>query len=318
MKAARRPWPTAVVIIVGPVTTSPAAKMCGTAVCSVPGSALSVRLPLVSRPNDSVSAPMPAATMTTSHSTVCFLLSSYSGANLPSGSKTQVQTLSSAPLHAAVAGEVVDAPAVVQRDALGLASSTSKSWAGISSQHSRLAWSTDAAPRRRAVRAASMATLPPPTTRTFLPARSTGLPSLTSARKVRALWMPSSSSPGTRSCTALCVPVATRTASKPSSLSAGDVVDARVGLDLDADGGDVGDVVVDDVVRQTVGRDAEAQHAARLRRGLEDLDAVALAGELPGGGEAGRARADDGHLLAVLLGLLDGLGARPGRSAGRR
>ena len=43
---------------------------------------------------------------------------------------------------------------------------------------------------------------------------------------------------------------------------------------------------------------------------LEDLDAVALARELPGGGEAGRARADDGDLLAVLLGLLDGLRLR--------
>ena len=38
---------------------------------------------------------------------------------------------------------------------------------------------------------------------------------------------------------------------------------------------------------------------------LVDLDAVALARELPGGGEAGRARAHDGDLLAVLLGLLD-------------
>ena len=47
-----------------------------------------------------------------------------------------------------------------------------------------------------------------------------------------------------------------------------------------------------------------------LRRGLEDLDAVALARELPGGGEAGRARADDGDLLAVLLGLLHGLRLR--------
>ena len=94
--------------------------MCGTAVWQVPASALSVRLGLVSRPNASVSAPMPAATMTTSHSTVCCWLSSYSGANLPEGSKTQVQTLSTALSTLAVAGEMVDAPAVVQRDALGL------------------------------------------------------------------------------------------------------------------------------------------------------------------------------------------------------
>ena len=45
-------------------------------------------------------------------------------------------------------------------------------------------------------------------------------------------------------------------------------------------------------------------------RRLEDLDAVALAGELPGGGEAGRARADDGDLLAVGLGLRRGPGLR--------
>ncbi len=93
-------------------------------------------------------------------------------------------------------------------------------------------------------------------------------------------------------------------------LERGDVVDPRVRLDLDADRRDVGDVVVDDVVGEAIGRDAEAEHAARPWRRLEDLDAIALACELPGGGEAGRARADDGDLLAVLLGLLDRLGLR--------
>ena len=118
---------------------------------------------------------------------------------------------------------------------------------------------------------------------------------------------PSLSSPGTCSCTALCVPVATRTASNPSSLSFAGSLDGDAGLDLDADGGDVADVVVDDVVGQAVGRDAERQEPAGALGLLEDLDAVALARELPGGGEAGRARAHDGDLLAVLLGLLDGL-----------
>ncbi len=86
-----------------------------------------------------------------------------------------------------------------------------------------------------------------------------------------------------------------------------DIVHARVGRDLDADRRHVGDVVVDHVVRQPVRRDAEAEHATRLRSRLEDLDAVALASELPGGREAGRARAHDGDLLAVLLGLLQRL-----------
>ena len=44
-----------------------------------------------------------------------------------------------------------------------------------------------------------------------------------------------------------------------------DVVDPRGGRDLDTDRGDVGDVVVDHVVGQPVCGDAEAQHAAGLR-----------------------------------------------------
>ena len=46
MCAARRPSPTARVMSVGPVTTSPAAKMCGTPVWSVSRSAIRVPLPL--------------------------------------------------------------------------------------------------------------------------------------------------------------------------------------------------------------------------------------------------------------------------------
>ena len=114
------------------------------------------------------------------------------------------------------------------------------------------------------------------------------------------------------------MPVATQDGVEAVVPERRDVVDARAGRDLDADRRDVGDVVVDHVVGQPVRGDAEAQHAAGLRRRLEDLDAVTLARELPGGGEAGRARADDGDLLAVLLRLLERLQALPGRSAGRR
>ena len=245
MKAARRPWPTAVVIIVGPVTTSPAAKTCGTAVCSVPGSALSVRLPLVSRPNASVSAPMPAATMTTSHSRLLRWLSSYSGWKRPSGSNTQVQTLSSAPCTrpSPVKWSMPQPSCSVMPSAR--ASSTSKSWAGISSQHSRLTWSTDAAPRRRAVRAASMATLPPPTTSTRLPARSTASPSLTAREEVERALDAVQVLAGHAQAHGLVRARRHEDGVEAVVLERGDVVDARVGRDLDADRRDVGDVVVD-------------------------------------------------------------------------
>jgi len=219
MKAARRPWPTAVVIIVGPVTTSPAAKTYGIGVCSVAASAFSVRFGFVSRPKASVSALMPAATITASQAMVLRCVSSYSGAKRPSSPKTQVQTFSSAPATRPSPTKWSMPQPSCSVTPSARASRTSKSWAGISSQHSRLTWSTEAAPSRRAERAASMATLPPPTTSTLLPVRPTSLPSFTSARKSRALITPSLSSPGTCSLTALCVPVATKTASNPSSFS---------------------------------------------------------------------------------------------------
>ena len=84
MKAARRPWPAAVVIIVGPVTTSPAAKTCGTAVCSVSGSAWIVPVAVDLEAERPVSAPMPAATITRSQSMLSRWLSSYSGRKRPS------------------------------------------------------------------------------------------------------------------------------------------------------------------------------------------------------------------------------------------
>ena len=55
----------------------------------------------------------------------------------------------------------------------------------------------------------------------------------------------------------------------------------------------------DHLGRQPVGRDGEAQEAAGLGRRLEDPDAVADAGQLPGGGQAGRAGADDRDPLPV-------------------
>ncbi len=91
-----------------------------------------------------------------------------------------------------------------------------------------------------------------------------------------------------------------------------EVLDARVRLDLDADRGHVRDVALDDLGGKAVARDREAERAARLRCRLEDLHAVALAAQLPRGGEAGRPRADDRDALA---GRLAGLDTRAG--AGR-
>ena len=144
------------------------------------------------------------------------------------------------------------------------ASAASTWWAGISSRRrGGRRRSRDAAPRRRAVRAASIATLPPPTTTTRLPARSTGWPSLTWRRKSVPPRTPRRSSPGTPRLVERCVPVATRTASKPSSLSAAGSRDRVAGRDLDAEVRDVLDVALDDRLGQPVGRDRRGAGSRR-------------------------------------------------------
>ena len=84
------------------------------------------------------------------------------------------------------------------------------------------------------------------------------------------------------------------------------VVDAEAAVDLQLDAHapqDV-DLLVQEVARQAVARDAVAEHAARLGQGLEDLDRVPLEPGVEGGGEAGGPAAHDGDLLAgVGLGL---------------
>ncbi len=78
-----------------------------------------------------------------------------------------------------------------------------------------------------------------------------------------------------------------------------EVPDRRARDDLDADVRDILDVPGDHVGGQAVGGDRQAQEAARLGRGLEDPDAVADPGQLPGGGQAGRAGAHDRDPLPV-------------------
>ena len=85
---------------------------------------------------------------------------------------------------------------------------------------------------------------------------------------------------------------------EPVASQRGEVVHAAVRGDLDAERRDVADVCLHDVGREAIGGDGEAEEAARLRSRLEDLDRVALAGELPGGREPGRAGAHDRDALA--------------------
>ena len=114
MKAARRPWPTAVVIMLGPVTTSPAAKTWGTAVCSVPASALSVRLRIgLEAERRRVGAHAGGDDDDVALDGLLLALVVL-GSELARGIEDTSADLEDGVLDLAVAGEVVDAPAVVQ------------------------------------------------------------------------------------------------------------------------------------------------------------------------------------------------------------
>jgi hypothetical protein len=70
--------------------------------------------------------------------------------------------------------------------------------------------------------------------------------------------------------------------------------------DLDAaDGKNVIDLLLGEIVDGLVGGDAVFVEAARFSAGIVDDDVVALDGEAMGAGETGRAGADDGDLLPV-------------------
>ena len=76
------------------------------------------------------------------------------------------------------------------------------------------------------------------------------------------------------------------------------------------------DLVVEHVARQAVGRHAQAKHAAEERTGLEQSDAVALLGQIPGRRQAGRTATDDGDFLPRLhreRNAVHGIGIGPGR-----
>ncbi|MNC47280.1 hypothetical protein D3C75_963320 [compost metagenome] len=62
---------------------------------------------------------------------------------------------------------------------------------------------------------------------------------------------------------------------------------------------DAGHLPIQHVARQTVGRNTEAQHAARQWPRFADLHPMAEPVEVPGAREAGRAGTDHQHLLAA-------------------
>ncbi len=134
--------------------------------------------------------------------------------------------------------------------------------------------STLPAPRRRALRAASTATLPPPTTTTRLPREVGRLAELDRAQEAEAADD--------------AVQVLARDAQADRVRRAGreqDGVEAvaprsssrsstRVSTAISTPSvGDVRDVALDDLGREPVGGNREAHHPARHRRGLEDLHA---------------------------------------------
>src|SRR5699024_10719822 len=78
-----------------------------------------------------------------------------------------------------------------------------------------------------------------------------------------------------------------------------DAADDHVALDVHAQGLQALDLLLDDGLGQAELGDAVHQNAARHVQGLVDGDLIAHLGQVAGGGQAGRARADDGHLVPV-------------------
>jgi hypothetical protein len=79
-----------------------------------------------------------------------------------------------------------------------------------------------------------------------------------------------------------------------------DVVHLGVEPERHAHFDDARDLGVEHVAREPIGRDAEPHHAAGHRPGLVQLDRMAEAAQVIGGGQAGRAGADHQHPLAAL------------------
>jgi hypothetical protein len=72
-----------------------------------------------------------------------------------------------------------------------------------------------------------------------------------------------------------------------------EIIDATVLLDANADPAQPIDLAIQHIARQAIGRNAIAHHAAGRTGCIMDVDFMTEAGEVPGGGEAGRASAYD-------------------------
>ena len=183
----------------GPVTQSPPAKISGTSVCIEP--ALMRRLPFLSRPMPGAASAgrftyWPVAVMMVSAGKVNSEPSTGYGRLRPlaSGSPRRISTaLTASP--SAVFSISTGAERRSSSTPSATASSISSRFAGISSRPLLYITVTDSAPSLSAVRAASMAVLPPPTTITERPGLRL-LPVAVSRRNPMPLTTPSSSSPG--------------------------------------------------------------------------------------------------------------------------
>ena len=178
---------------------------------------------------------------------------------------------------------------------------------------------TEAAPLRFAERAASIAVLPPPTTITS-PDRCGCSPRLTSLRNRVAGMTPRSSSPGTPRRRLLEAPVARKIALKPSRSRSGRPKSRPIAVSSRSstpESEDPLDLLLEDLARQAVLRDADGHHAAGHGHRLEDGDRVAEAGEVLGGRHAGGAAADDRDLLGPRLAGAGTAGSLPFSTAKR-
>ena len=156
-----------------------------------------------------------------------------------------------------------------------------------------------ALPVRRAVRTASMATLPPPMTATRSP-RLTRLPRLTSRKKVETRIDPlqifAFDAQGLAQLGA--DPQKESLISLPAQLTDGKVLaDLHAGFELDAQVPDGFYFGLDDGAGQPVGGNAHGEHTSQNGQFFKDRDRIPLEGQKIGAGQPGRSGADDGHLL---------------------
>ncbi len=153
--------------------------------------------------------------------------------------------------------------------------------------------SRSSAPRRSAVRAASMAALPPPMTTTFLPTlavpREVVLAQEVDGRRSRPR-RPRRGCPASRPSGRRRRGTRPRSPVSRSSLRVKSLPSRLLGLDLHAHALDHADLAGQHLARQPVGGDGLHQHAAGPRLGLEDRRLVAQPGQEVGAGQARRAR----------------------------